>query len=76
MKLSFRNCYFKNFSYISLEGDCEFENCTFTSSLFYDIYADNLTIKSSSISDLAGYNRFHVVARNKLSLIDVDGIGD
>ncbi|UKI27377.1 MAG: hypothetical protein L6V91_01720 [Bacilli bacterium] len=43
---------------------------------FYDIYADNLTIKSSSISDLAGYNRFHVVARNKLSLIDVDGIGD
>ena len=43
---------------------------------FYDIYADNLTIKSSSISDLAGYNRFHVAARNKLSLIDVDGIGD
>lgn len=76
MKLSFRNCYFKNLSYISLEGDCEFENCTFTNSLFYDIYADNLTIKSSSISDLAGYNRFHVVARNKLSLIDVDGIGD
>lgn len=76
IKLDFRNCYFKYCSYISLVGDCEFENCTFTSSLFYDIYADNLTIKSSSISDLAGYNRFHVVARNKLSLIDVDGIGD
>lgn len=72
IKLDFRNCYFKYCSYISLAGDCEFENCTFTSSLFYDIYADNLTIKSSSISDLAGYNRFHVVARNKLSLIDVN----
>ena len=64
IKLDFRNCYFKYCSYISLVGDCEFENCTFASSLFYDIYADDITIKSSSISDLAGYNRFHVVARN------------
>ncbi|UKI27376.1 MAG: hypothetical protein L6V91_01715 [Bacilli bacterium] len=34
IKLDFRNCYFKYCSYISLVGDCEFENCTFTSSLF------------------------------------------
>ena len=75
IKLDFRNCYFKYCSYISLVGDCEFENCTFASSLFYDIYADDITIKSSSISVLAGYNRFHVAAIYKLSLIDVDGIG-
>ena len=62
IKLDFRNCYFKYCSYISLVGDCEFENCTFASSLFYDIYADDITIKSSSISVLAGYNRFHVAA--------------
>lgn len=72
IKLDFRNCYFKYCSYISLVGDCEFENCTFASSLFYDIYADDITIKSSSISVLAGYNRFNVAARNKLSLIDVN----
>lgn len=75
IKLDFRNCYFKYCSYISLVGDCEFENCIFASSLFYDIYADDITIKSSSISVLAGYNRFHVAAIYKLSLIDVDGIG-
>ena len=75
IKLDFRNCYFKYCSYISLVGDCEFENCTFASSLFYDIYADDITIKSSSISVLAGYNRFHVAAIYKLSLIYVDGIG-
>ena len=72
IKLDFRNCYFKYCSYISLVGDCEFENCTFASSLFYDIYADDITIKSSSISVLAGYNRFNVAAIYKLSLIDVN----
>ena len=72
IKLDFRNCYFKYCSYISLVGDCEFENCTFASSLFYDIYAADITIKSSSISVLAGYNRFNVAAIYKLSLIDVN----
>ena len=76
IKLDFKNCYFKYCRYIGLEGDCKFENCTFTSSSFYDIYADNLTINSSSINDFPGYSRFHIVTRNKLSLIDVNNSND